>query len=469
MKLGDLTELAARNLRESVLRNSLTTMGISVGVASLVALLSLGVGLQQLVDRSVARAGLFDTISVRSRQSAPFGQQGGPRRNPRDAADLAPPRPLDDAARKELAALPNVLEVNPEVRFTAEARREPISQLVMVSGLAQSSQNSGNLDGMNGHFFSSAEAEETIVQGDLAKRLVEIGKDPNSLLGQEITLRFAQRQALPPVTQTPPSSARNQAPNEALSPDEEAMGFSIVPSEKKFLVVGVTPTSESGGQLGFNNTGMYLPLAVAENLQVVQQGDLRDVSRSSAAQGQRYAALNVRVSSPTAVAQTEASVAHMGFQVFSLIDVTRNLRTFFAVFDMFLGIFGSLALAVASLGIINTLVMAILERRREIGVLKALGATDRDVRKLFFAEAGVMGVAGGVFGVILGWAIGRAIQLAMIVYLKRQGMTAPNIWTVPWWLILGAIAFSAAVSLGSGIYPASRAAQLDPVEALRYE
>jgi putative ABC transport system permease protein len=465
MKLGDLTELAARNLREAVLRNSLTTLGISVGVASLVALLSLGVGLQQLVDRSVARAGLFDTVSVRSRQSTPFGQPGGGRRNPRDAADVTPPRPLDDAARKEIAALPNVLEVNPEIRFTAEARREPISQLVMVAGMASSSQSSGTLDGLNGHFFSGPDAEEAILQGDLAKRLAEVGQSPASLLGQEITLRFAQRQALPPPSQQAPTDA----PNQAVGPDEEAMGFSIVPSEKKFLVVGVTPTSESGGQVGFNNAGMYLPLDVAEKLQVVQQGDLRDVARSSASEGTRYAALNIRASSPTAVAQIESSVTHMGFAAFSLIDVTRNLRTFFAIFDMFLGIFGSLALAVASLGIINTLVMAILERRREIGVLKALGAADRDVRQLFFAEAGVMGLVGGVFGVLLGWAIGRAIQLATMIYLKRQGMNPPNIWSVPWWLVLGAIAFSVVISLASGIYPASRAARLDPVEALRYE
>jgi putative ABC transport system permease protein len=466
MKLGDLTELAARNLREAVLRNSLTTLGISVGVASLVALLSLGVGLQQLVDRSVARAGLFDTISVRSRQSAPFGQPGGGRRTPRDAAELAPPRPLDDAARREFATLPNVVEVNPEVRFTAEARREPISQLVMVSGMAASSQSSGTLDGLNGHFFSGPDAEEAIIQGDLAKRLVEVGQAPASLLGQQITLRFAQRQALPPPTQQAPTDA----PNQAVGPDEEAMGFSIVPSEKKFLVVGVTPTSDSGGgQVGFNNAGMYLPLAVAEKLQVVQQGDLRDVSRSNAAEGTRYAALNIRASSPTAVAQIESSVTHMGFAAFSLIDVTRNLRTFFAIFDMFLGIFGSLALAVASLGIINTLVMAILERRREIGVLKALGAADRDVRQLFFAEAGVMGLAGGLFGVLLGWAIGRAIQFATMIYLKRQGVNPPNIWSVPWWLILGAVGFAVVVSLASGIYPASRAARLDPVEALRYE
>ncbi len=89
------------------------------------------------------------------------------------------------------------------------------------------------------------------------------------MLGQEITLRFAQRQALPPPSQ----QAASDAPNQAVGPDEEAMGFSIVPSEKKFRVVGVTPTSDSGGgPVGFNNAGIYLPLAVAEKLQVVQQG-----------------------------------------------------------------------------------------------------------------------------------------------------------------------------------------------------
>jgi putative ABC transport system permease protein len=465
MKIGDLTELATRNLREALLRNSLTTLGIAVGVASLVALLSLGVGLQQLVNRSVARAGLFDTVSVRPRRSTPFGQRVGGR-NPRDGANPESPRVLDDAARKEIAALPNVLEVNPEVRFTAEARYGTYSQLVMVAGMPTSSQNSGTLDGLTGNFFSSPDAEEIIVQGDMAKRLLNQEQTPASLLGKEITLRFAQRQALPPPSKQVPSDA----PNQAVSPDEEAMGFSILPSEKKFRVVGVTPASDSGGgRVGFNNAGMYLPLAVAEKLQVVQGTDLREMSRSGTAEGARYAALDVRASSPAAVAQIESSVAHMGFSAFSLIDVTRNLRTFFAIFDLFLGIFGSLALAVASLGIINTLVMAILERRREIGVLKALGAADRDVRQLFFTEAGVMGLAGGVFGVLLGWGIGRAIQSATAVYLKRQGMNSPNIWSVPLWLVLGAIGFAVLISLVSGIYPASRAARLDPVEALRYE
>src|SRR4029077_12075467 len=138
---------------------------------------------------------------------------------------------------------------------------------------------------------------------------------PATLLGQEITLRFAQRQALP----SPSQQASTDAPNQAVGPDEEAMGYSIVPSEKKFRVVGVTPTSDSGGgPVGFNNAGMYLPLEVAEKLQVVQQSDLRDMARSTPAEGVRYAALNIRATSPTAVAQIESSVTHLGFAAFSL-------------------------------------------------------------------------------------------------------------------------------------------------------
>jgi len=164
-----------------------------------------------------------------------------------------------------------------------------------------------------------------------------------------------------------------------------------------------------------------------------------------------------------------SAVLVLPFNTFSILDATRSLRRFFAVLDLFLGIFGSLALAVAALGIVNTLVMAILERRREIGIMKAIGASDGDVKKLFFAEAGVMGLFGGMLGVALGWSIGRLINLGTNVYLRRQNLPPEDIWLVPWWLVGGAIAFAIVISMISGLYPAARAARLDPVQALRYE
>ena len=107
--------------------------------------------------------------------------------------------------------------------------------------------------------------------------------------------------------------------------------------------------------------------------------------------------------------------------------------------------------------------MSILERRREIGIMKAIGASDGDVQKLFFAEAGAMGIFGGAVGVLLGWIIGRAINFGTRVYMQRQQQFTPDdVWLVPLWLVLGAIGFSLIVSLLAGLYPAERAARLEP-------
>src|SRR5271166_4726269 len=111
MKLRDLTELAARNLREAVLRNSLTTLGIAVGVASLVAMLSLGVGLQELASTRLSRSGLFDAVFVTTQSNMrAFG--GPPRPEP---TATQPAKRLDDDARQQLAKIKNVVEVYPEV------------------------------------------------------------------------------------------------------------------------------------------------------------------------------------------------------------------------------------------------------------------------------------------------------------------------------------------------------------------
>jgi len=237
--------------------------------------------------------------------------------------------------------------------------------------------------------------------------------------------------------------------------------------EQKLKIVGVSDL-DPDSMRGAARARVFLPLKLAENLRVMQPTNLRDTSRGLGA-SPTYATVSVRVTSPKYVQSVEDAVRKMGFNTFSITDATRNLRQFFAVLDLFLGIFGSLALAVASIGIVNTLVMAILERRREIGIMKALGASDTDVKKLFFAEAGAMGVMGGALGVALGWVIGRMINLGTNLYLRRQNFPPEQIWAVPWWLVAGAIGFAILVSLVSGMYPAGRAARLDPVQALRYE
>jgi len=240
-----------------------------------------------------------------------------------------------------------------------------------------------------------------------------------------------------------------------------------VPREATLRIVGITD-QEPDAMRGQGRARVFIPLQFAENLHIaLPTGSREDTSTLTSAQ--TYSTLSVRVKNANLVQSVQDAIKKMGFNTFSILDATQSLRRFFAVLDVFLGIFGSLALAVASMGIVNTLVMAILERRHEIGVMKAIGASDGDVKKLFFAEAGVMGLLGGGMGVAIGWAIGRAINFGTDIYLHSQDLPSENIWSVPWWLVAGAITFSILVSMLSGLYPAARAAKLDPVKALRYE
>jgi len=468
MKTYDLSELALRNLRESSLRNSLTTIGISVGVASLVAMLSLGIGLQKLATRHLAKSGLFDTVVVTSRREL----RGFNREDQPSTASAAESRTLDEPARQEIERLPNVLEAYPDIRFITELSYQDKTHLTMVSGIPDSARSNDAFTGIPGSFFSSETAPEVILQKSFALEL--LGKTPppgheddvpvsdlaKPLLGKELTMHYAQR------VSAPESAAENTAATSGASTESDA-AYSVVSREQKLKIVGISDL-DPDSMRGAARARVFLPLKLAQDLRVMQPSDVRDSMRGFGKQPS-YSTVSVRVRNPKNVEEVEQAIKKLGFNTFSILDATRSLRQFFAVLDLFLGIFGSLALAVASIGIVNTLVMAILERRREIGIMKAIGASDSDVKKLFFAEAGAMGLLGGVVGVMLGWAIGHVINLGTNIYLRRQALPPESFWSVPWWLVGAAIIFAFIVSLVSGLYPAARAARLDPVQALRYE
>ena len=469
MKLPDLTELALRNLRESVLRNSLTTIGISVGVASLVAMLSLGIGLQQLTSRRLMKSGLFDTVVVTSRRDLRnFGRE-----EERSGPAPAESRILDEPTRQEIERLPNVSEAYPDIRFITELRYEDKPHLTMVAALPTSAKSSDAFETVQGQFFSSDVAPEAILQKAFAEEL--LGKTPKPgidetkvaelaapLMGKELTMRYAQRE-------TSKSASSAEAADKTTSGDHSvsSAAYSVVSREQKLKIVGVADLDPESMR-GPTRARVFLPLGLAESLHVMQPTDLREISRAASDQPV-YSSISVRVKNPSQVQKVEDAIKKMGFNTFSILDASRSIQQFFKVLDVFLGIFGSLALAVAFIGIVNTLVMAILERRREIGIMKAIGASDGDIRKLFFAEAGAMGLLGGIVGVALGWAIGQVINVGTNIYLKSQSFPAEHFWSVPWWLVAFALAFSFFVSLAAGLYPARRAARLDPVQALRYE
>ena len=148
----------------------------------------------------------------------------------------------------------------------------------------------------------------------------------------------------------------------------------------------------------------------------------------------------------------------------------QGINSFYMVLQVIFGGVGAIALLVAAIGIANTMAMAILERTREIGLMKAIGATNRDVLSVFLGEAAGIGFIGGLGGVVLGWSAGQVLNVLALAYLAGQtaqtGGLPPSVAVyTPTWLPVFALVFATLIGLISGLYPALRAATLIPVNA----
>ena len=185
--------------------------------------------------------------------------------------------------------------------------------------------------------------------------------------------------------------------------------------------------------------------------------------------GANYSSVTVKVKSPVDIASVRKELESRGFRTFTLMDQFEEMRTGFLIMDMFLLAVGMIGITVASLGIVNTMVMSILERYREIGIMKAVGATDGDVQRIFLFESGAIGLLGGVFGLLLAAAVSLIINEVINAFMAREHAPRMAYFDFPWWLCLGAILFSILVSLLAGLYPTRRAARVDPVVALRHD
>ncbi len=185
-----------------------------------------------------------------------------------------------------------------------------------------------------------------------------------------------------------------------------------------------------------------------------------------------YNMLVVRARDPDKVLELADQINAMGYMASTPQSFVQGINNFYLVLQLIFGGVGAIALLVAAIGIANTMTMAILERTREIGLMKALGATNRDVLSIFLGEAAGIGFLGGLGGVLIGWLGSAMLNVVAVTYLSSQSqggapMTAATF--TPLWLPLFALAFATLIGLISGLYPALRAATLVPVTALKYE
>jgi len=234
-----------------------------------------------------------------------------------------------------------------------------------------------------------------------------------------------------------------------------------------FTIVGVSERMGLSGPMPLRSD-VFIPLGASQRMKKLSLTSIWDFFQLSG-DTKGYSTVSIKLSSIKYVEPVKARMEERGLKTFALIDQLEEFKSGFIFMDMFLFAVGMIAIVVASLGIINTMVMSILERYKEIGIMKAIGAGDGDVRRIFFFESGLIGFLGGIFGFALGWVVSMLINRVLNYYLARQGVPYIDYFSFPWWLCLGAVVFAILVSLASGIYPALRAARINPVVALRHD
>jgi len=449
MTFRDTLGLALRNLGQAKLRTSLTTMGVAIGIASLAGMVSLGIGLQDQFVGRFTKSGMFDAINVMpgsvgqitfgpgARGRGGLGRRGFGRGNAAQVPDNA--RELTDEALKELAAMEHVKDVYPNLRVPVEVKYRGESEFAVAAGVPMGVRGEGAFQAIPyGRFFGGDSENACMLSLDFAKRIND--QDPKGLIGQSLTLNYAA-----------------------------SLNGTMQRAEMTCPIVGIVER-ETGPFAGAGGvSGLMVPMAKAKEIFASSLATAQALMRDPTKTSRPYPSAVVKVKSAQSTQDVEEQIKKMGFSAFSLNDALQGAKRAFIILDIVLSLIGSIALAVSSLGIMNTMVMSILERTREIGIMKAIGGSDGDIRRIFLIEASAIGFFGGVTGVVLGWIVGRIINLGANIYIQQQGGTPGNLFSLPFWLIGGAIGFSIAISLLAGTYPAGRAARLDPIQALRHD
>ncbi|MCX6808821.1 MAG: ATP-binding cassette domain-containing protein [Candidatus Berkelbacteria bacterium] len=183
-----------------------------------------------------------------------------------------------------------------------------------------------------------------------------------------------------------------------------------------------------------------------------------------------YSTLKLKVDNRDHVEQVRNKADNLGYQTTSVVDLIKRVDRVFLITEIVLGVIGGVALIVALIGIVNIMTISLLERTHEVGVMKAIGATNRDIRKIFEYEVFLFGFWGGLTGVVGAWIFGFAIN-SLVAYLMKSGGIGGTmqVFTTPVSFAIEMIVLTVLVALLAGLYPSRLASKLSPMEALRYE
>ena len=442
MTWSDAAVLALRSLARRGARSLLACLGVALGTTLLVALLSISGGADSKIVSQLSHGGPAAAIHVDAALPDPSGFES-------DTLKSGAPRDLGAAQLQEIQDSPHVASVVPVLAMPALVVPCPDYQEFAAHPTPPCRQHTDE-------YFGAL-----------------IGADLTRFRDLPITVLAGRLPRAGSMSEVAVTQGYMERVNLDLNRFQDVIGSTIEFS---------TPQVAPGGGQGRFRGRWYLATVVGVVAQTVDDGEfLVPIQQTQAARQWALGGVDGRVfKRPTSpysglvvVADTLADVHAVRREIFDIgyansapEHLVASIQKYLHIVDIVLGGIGTVALSIAVLGVCNTLLAAIRERWREIGVLKALGAADEDVARWFLVEAGLLGVVGGLVGTAAGAAVTTVVALVVDRYLKEQGLLGVDLGGLPVPIIVGAPIATALLAVVAGLAPALRAARLPVREAL---
>ncbi len=451
MKTTDIIRRAGRNLRRAKMRTLLTSIAIAVGGFAIMASLMAGEGARQYIDRLISSnidAKAVFVVKDKRLIGVQSGQQADLREYSPDSINrygndykALTQKDIDKlTARTDLEKVRPVYQLQPKyVSFAAKKDKKYSSDVSVFDGALAAEVVAGRQLGKG----TELAAGEAVVPESYAETL---GQSPAQMVGKQLTVTVVQMpQKIDEATLGQVFAEKGQAGVNELINGKEL--------HKTFTIAAVTRKSADQTQA---MRGIGINAKVAR--------ELSDYSTKGTSQYQKYM-------SATAVAKQDAEAAkksleHDGYAAATAKDLQQTLFRFVDILQGVVLGFGALALIVSIFGIVNTQYISVLERTQQFGLMKALGASRRDIGRLFRYEAAWVGLLGGALGVLGAWGAGVALNP---VISEKLGFGDHKLLVFVPEHAAAVVAGLMLVAIIAGWLPSRKAAKLDPIEALRTE
>ncbi|SFB02438.1 ABC transporter permease [Clostridium frigidicarnis] len=436
MKFSDAIKMGFKELGRRKMRTFLTSLAIAIGTMLVVTLVGLGSSAESYIMDQIKQIGNVKSVQVLPMKNIDENKD----KDELDMEDLG--KKIDLKTVEKIKGIDGVDEIIASISSTVSKLTidDKSHSNVVIQGV-NLDYNVIGIDeitsikkrkGDNIEFISSgrnlgkSDVNEVIV-GE--KILEEMGiTDFNTVVGKEITL----------------------------TKSETSSGIKLSPLEKKAVVVGIIDSNfEQAGQI------------IGSEKLVESIGEYTTLQKNYL-ENKGYNAVNIYAKDINDVENISKEITNMEYMSFSMESLSKEIKSFLTIMELILSTLGLIVLFVASIGVVNTMTMVIHERTKSIGIMKATGASKNNITTVFSAQAAALGFVGGVMGIIFSFINTLIFNVGLSAYLNSEGGVGDiglN-FTLPTWLILGALAFAMFISIIAGIYPAKKASKLDPVEAL---